>query len=95
MFLSLGHSIFEFASNFDIRISSFETAAASIMPSGLRPKPGPLDPDSYILHLQLLYTMRIALQHRSVPFAMMMGAERLPVETDHVSEKVLASRFRT
>jgi len=46
LILSLGHLLFEFASYFDIRISDFGGGLPlQIMPSALRPKPGPLDPD--------------------------------------------------
>ena len=45
LFLSFRHLLFEFVSYFDIRISA--TLHSQIMPSGLRPRPGPLDPDFY------------------------------------------------
>jgi len=36
-----------FVSNFDIRISNFTKALKKLMPSGLRPKTAPLNPDIY------------------------------------------------
>ena len=53
LFLSFGHFIFEFVSNFDIRISIFgfrilPITCMYIIPSGLRPKPVRLGSDIYL-----------------------------------------------
>jgi len=47
LFLTLVKLIFEFVSDFNIRISNFAMAPTYIMPSGLSLKSGPLDPDFY------------------------------------------------
>ena len=51
LFLTFGHLIFEFVSDFVLRISDFAKSPFQIMSSGLNPKPGPLDPDFYLLQI--------------------------------------------
>jgi hypothetical protein len=48
LFGSLEHSVFEFVSDFDIRISNLKMPIQQIIPNRVISKPSPLDPGSLL-----------------------------------------------